>query len=254
MTAVFSRIPCLIFLLFLTGACTHGEQHSIQNGRPAEGQLTENSSVLYKPCTRDEAEALSLKALEIPSAGLEAASCYAFLVRQEKNSAQKLADAREGRRLAEAAAQAFPENGRAHYLTACLAGLEAQNDSARGLELVPVIERDALTAAQLNPTIDNGGPDRMLGELYLRAPAFPISVGDVEKSILHYRKAVSLAPNFLQNRLGLVEALLENEDAFEACLELEKIYTRMPPKEGRAEDWKRSLKSLKKICEMCGNP
>ena len=115
--------------------------------------------------------------------------------------------------MAEAAVKAFPEDATAHYLTAYLAGLEAENDPARGLELVPVIEREALTAAHLNPNMDNGGPDRMLGELYLRGPSFPMSVGDLEKAVTHFRKAVKLAPNFLPNRLGLAEALTENEES-----------------------------------------
>ena len=155
--------------------------------------------------------------------------------------------------MAESAVKSFPEDATAHYLMAYLTGLEAENDPGRGLELVPVIEREALTAGHLNPNIDNGGPDRMLGELYLQAPSFPMSVGDVEKAMTHFRKAVKLAPNLLQNRIGLVEALTENEDPSEACLEIEKIFVRMPPEEEMTEAWKRSLELLKRMCGMCGD-
>ncbi|HIJ40046.1 MAG TPA: hypothetical protein HPP90_03050 [Deltaproteobacteria bacterium] len=253
MRSVFSRFLFLFFVLFLTGACSHGNDVIRQDENPTERHGTESNRVMGESCTRSEAEKFTLKARENPLAALEAAVCYAFLARQGENRAEKLADAKEGRKMAEAAMKSFPENATAHYLMAYLTGLEAENDPARGLELVPVIEREALTAGHLNPNIDNGGPDRMLGELYLRAPSFPMSVGDVEKAMTHFRKAVKLAPNFLQNRVGLLEALVENEDPSEACLEIEKIFVRMPPEEEMTEEWKRSLKLLKRMCGMWGD-
>ena len=155
--------------------------------------------------------------------------------------------------MAEEAVKAFPENATAHYLSAYLAGLEARNDPGKGLELVPVIEREALTAARLNPNMENGGPDRMLGELYLKAPSFPMSVGDLEKAITHFRKAVELAPDFLQNRIGLAEALIENEDPSAACLEIEEIFVRLQPEEKMKEQREQSLNLLHRMCGMCGN-
>ncbi len=173
MISVFNKFPYLFFVLFLTGACAQKIQVIRQDKIPTETQDTESDRLLNKSCSRNEAVGFALKVREDPPAALEGAACYAFLTRQGKNKPEKLADAKEGRRLAEAAVKAFPENATAHYLTAYLAGLEAENDPARGLELVPVIEREALTAAHLNPNMENGGPDRMLGELYLKAPCLP---------------------------------------------------------------------------------
>ena len=251
MTPVFNRLPYLLFVLLLTGACARVNHVKSPVANRTQVKDTESTRLLGKPCSRSEALGFALKSKQSPSAALEAAACYAFLAGQESNGTKRLADAQEGRKMAEAASKAFPEDATAHYLVAYLTGLEAENDRARGLELVPVIEREALTAAHLNPSIDNGGPDRMLGELYLRAPSFPMSVGDLEKAIAHFKKAVRLAPNYLPNRLGLAEALTEDEESSEACQEIERIFVQLSPKEEMMEEWKRSLKLLHKMCGMC---
>ena len=253
MIPVLNRSILLLFIIFFIGACTQRNDFVRPEKNDAITQGMENNGLLWKSCTRNGAEEFVRKAPENGKAALEAAACYAYLSRQGRNGAEKLADAKEGRRMAEAAVEFFPESATAHYLTAYLIGLEAENDPARGLELVPVLEREALTATQLNPNIDHGGPDRMLGELYLRAPSVPISVGDIEKAILHFRKAVKLAPDFLKNRLGLAEALIENEDTAEACFEIEKIFTLIPPEKGLTTEWNLSLELLKQMCGVCSD-
>ena len=90
----------------------------------------------------------------------------------------------------------------------------------------------------------------MLGELYLRAPAFPVSIGNSAKAVEHYRRAVDQDPEFLENRLGLTEALLTEEKAGEACFELKKILSEMPPNSKINPPWKRALELLKRLCDM----
>ena len=136
------------------------------------------------------------KSEQDPGTALQAARCYAVLARNGKTPSERLENAVMGRKLAEKAVSRDPENGTAYFLSAYLAGLEAENNSLKGLALVPVIERDALAASRLDPALDHGGPDRMLGELYLRAPEPPVSIGDLEKAILHYRRAVERDPRF----------------------------------------------------------
>ena len=174
MSSVFNKFPCLLFCSFPDGGVrARASRLFVEEKIPIKTQDPESDRLLTKSCSENEARGLALKGRKDPLAALEAAACYAFLARQGKSKTEKLADAKEGRKLAEIAVTAFPENATAHYLAAYLAGLEAENDPARGLELVPVIEREALTAAHLNPNMDNGGPDRMLGELYLKAPPSP---------------------------------------------------------------------------------
>ena len=247
-----SAFPDLIVVfLFVLAACTHvpGQPlHKTETGTVAVA--TETGFRVCAPCTRDQAQTWAAAAKQDGSSALEAANCYAFLVGQGKDKALRLADAVKGRKLAEAAATMLPESGLAHCLYAYLTGLEAENDSLRGLELVPIIEREALLASDLNPAVDHGGPHRMLGELYLRAPAFPVSIGDSARAVDYFRRAVDQDPEFLENRLGLAEALLAEEEPGKACFELKKILSEMPPNSKIKPAWKRALELLKRLCDM----
>jgi hypothetical protein len=138
-------------------------------------------------------------------------------VRAETDQGAKLAHARQGRELAEAAVRLRPDSGEAHYLLAYLTGLVADESRLQALSLVPVIEREAGLAAGIDPGLDCGGPDRMLGELYLQAPGRPWSIGDAGKAVDHFRRASALAPGCVANRLGLAKALLKTNHDQEAC-------------------------------------
>jgi hypothetical protein len=205
---------------------------------------------LWEPCTRSEAEAYATAAETDGLAAVRAASCYLLLVTEETDEgATRLADAKRGRALADAALKTYPESGGAHYLAAYLTALEAQNDRVRALSLVPVIEREALAAAEFHPKVDHGGPDRMLGELYLRAPGLPVSVGDSEKAVVHYRRARDHDPDYPENRLGLVEALMADDEFKEACDELRDLLAGIHPQDGAETTWTKALGLMKQLCE-----
>ncbi len=50
-----------------------------------------------------------------------------------------------------------------------------------------------------------GGPHRVLGILFHRAPGFPMSIGDLTRARFHLERCVELAPDFFPNRLHLAE-------------------------------------------------
>lgn len=223
---------------------------------------------LFPAVTRETAEALASQAASDPETALRAAAAYVFLVEhtdypppappQDPDSAgpeprperfSKARDAARGRAMAELAVKGRPDDGVAHYLLAYLAGLCAEANPWNGLDLVPVIEQEALHASRLNPAVDYGGPDRALGWLYLRAPGPPLSLGDSEKALKHFRRAVELAPGYAENRLGLAQALLAEEEPREACSALAGLFEALPPADpsGR-ESWEKGLAALKKIC------
>ena len=241
-----------LFVVFLVlAACAHLPDQSVHKTETGTVSATiETDFRICAPCTRNQAQRWAAAARRDGASALEAANCYAFLVKQGKDNELRLADAEKGRKLAETAVTMLPRSGLAHYLYAYLTGLEAENDSLRGLELVPVIEREALLASDLNPAVDHGGPHRMLGELYLRAPAFPVSIGDSARAVDHYRRAVDQDSEFLENRLGLAEALLAEEEPGKACFELKKILSEMPPNSKIKPAWKRALELLKCLCDM----
>lgn len=210
----------------------------------------DNTLVLWAPCSQTEAEELASQAEQDGLKALEAAHCYAVLVRNEAphTQSESLAHARLGLKYAEMAIKAFPSSGLTHYLTAHLTGMEAERNPTRGLWLVSVIEREAALAAELNPKLDHGGPDRILGELYLRAPGFPLSVGDSSKAIAHLRRAVEFSPGYVKNRILLVEALMAEEENSEACEELGKAIATILGPEGPDVPSRTLLELMKKLC------
>jgi len=238
-----------IILLFLTACAPIEGMSRHETVVDSITGATEQSS-LWSPCTRNQALGWERQSEQDPGAALQAARCYAVLARNGTSKSVRLENAVKGRNMAEAAVDRDPKNPMAHYLAAYLAGLEAENQPLKGLSLVPAIERGALEASRLNPGLDHGGPDRMLGELYLRAPDPPVSIGDLEKAILHYQRAVMQDPDFVENRLGLAEAYLEDEDPGPACDQLQQILIRVPPADGWERRWTQTLDLMKQLCEM----
>lgn len=257
-------VACLGVALVLSGCTWVGRQSSevarLRGGleqaakEPSEGTAREtftpavSTNVLPEGCSRSETEEWAAQADAIPDAGLKAAACYAVLAKEGKEQRAQLADAKKGRALAEKFLKSDAQNGFAHYVLAFLTGLVAENNSAQGLRLVPIIEREGLEAANLDPGVDHGGPDRLLGELYLRAPSFPMSVGDSSKAIFHFRRAVGLAPRYLDNRLGLVEALLAEGEAQEACGELKQAFMDMGAPSESSANLVEALKLMDRLC------
>lgn len=248
------RLSLFAILLFL-GACAHiSELPPTELPRDARETVDrmEADFILWDSCTRDQAEQWAGAGETDGRAALKAASCYAVLAENGANTSLQLEDARHGRKLAQRVVERFPQSGLAHYLSAYLTGLEAERNPLRGLELVPVIEREALLAAGLNPGVDRGGPDRMLGELYLRAPGFPVSVGDAAKALFHYRRALARAPGDPGNHLGLVASLLAEEAVVEACEELEELLASVAVADEDRSTWDEGLKLLQRLCGMLG--
>ncbi len=233
--------------LLLTGACAP----AVAPRPPAPPIAVADPALreelrLHQPCTEEEAQALAGTG---DDGDLRAAACYLYLAETAADREARLELARRGLEAAERVADRRPDSALAHYLSAYLTGLEAEADPLRALGRVRQIEGAALRARELNPPLDGGGPDRMLGELYLQAPGPPVSVGDPERALEHFRSAVDLAPEIPDNRLGLAEALLGLGEAGSSCAELHAYFTGLPGPEAGEEPWRRALDLLWGLCE-----
>lgn len=202
----------LILVLALSCGCA-----GVRNDLPVY-EYESDGVVLWKPCSRAQAEILSSGAGSNDI--LQSAACSAWLL--ESGMVKSSGFAKDSQAPLQKFLQKNPKSGLGHYLLAYLVAKEAQLAPLRGLDLVPVMEQEALRASSLDPQVDFGGPDRMLGNLYLQAPSPPVSVGDIDKALEHYEKAVATAPDFAMNRLGLATALLEDDETEEACAQYEK--------------------------------
>ena len=168
---------------------------------------------LWQPCSINDAESLAKSKKEKDL--LESAACYASLFESKTIDDSKYAEA--GQKAIRTYLEKNPKSGVGHYLYAYLVGKQAQLSPLNGLDLVHVLEQEALLALSLSPEVDSAGPDRMLGELYCQAPSAPFSLGSIEKSLKYFEEAVKIAPDYYLNHLGYGAALLEDDERSKAC-------------------------------------
>ncbi|MBN2141210.1 MAG: hypothetical protein JW718_09425 [Desulfovibrionaceae bacterium] len=207
---------------------------------------------LWRVCPRAQAEQWAASAAKDPDAALRAANCYAALLKAgQGRGAEGEQDADAGLKAALIAVRAMPGSAAAHYLAAYLLGQSAERHPFKGLDLVRRMEQEAILAARLDPRLDHGGPDRMLGRLYLQAPGFPISVGDLYKAVSHLRRAAALDPGFADNHLGLAWALLESGDGPGACLEFDRI---KDAGQGRGRADQALVRATARLQKACAGP
>jgi tetratricopeptide (TPR) repeat protein len=93
----------------------------------------------------------------------------------------------------------------------------------QSLALVSPMKERAERALEIDGSYFYGGPYRVLGRLYHKAPGFPFSIGSTRKAIEYLEKAVEAGPRFYLNRLFLAEAYLSNRDRQKAREHLEWI-------------------------------
>jgi len=78
------------------------------------------------------------------------------------------------------------------------------------LGTIEPFKKDMETTLSLDPSVEEGGAHRALGNLYLKLPY--ILGGNLDRSIRHFQKAIQLGSEFGENYLGLAEAYIENGD------------------------------------------
>ncbi|MCB1124983.1 MAG: hypothetical protein KDM81_00695, partial [Verrucomicrobiae bacterium] len=85
-----------------------------------------------------------------------------------------------------------------------------------------------LQARALDKSFDHGGPDRTLGLLYRDAPGWPLSVGNRKKARQHLEAAAAIAPDYFENRLNLLESLVDWREKSAALEEYRRTAALLP--------------------------
>jgi tetratricopeptide (TPR) repeat protein len=116
----------------------------------------------------------------------------------------------------------------------------------QSLAMISPIKAAAEKSLELDENYFYGGPHRVLGRLYHKAPGFPFSIGSSKKAIEHLEKAVKLGPKFFLNHLFLAEAYISNRDNAKAREHLKWILDTPTNKHHEREDegYKRAAKAL----------
>lgn len=120
----------------------------------------------------------------------------------------------------------------------------------KSLALVTPIRDLCERVIEMDEVYFYGGPWRILGRLYNKAPGFPFSIGDNEKAEECLLKAVELGPKFYLNHLFLAELYISKRDKESAREQLEWIIEAPLNKnheredEGYKEEARRLLRDL----------
>jgi tetratricopeptide (TPR) repeat protein len=136
-----------------------------------------------------------------------------YLAEREANQGKREKLAAEGVGFAEAAlAQGGGGDGAVHYYLAANLGLAVREHITLAMENLGRLEGEMKRALALSPDIDDGGPLRLLGMLYLKAPAWPNGIGDRDKALELLEKAVKEHPGHPLNHLFYAQALWDEGD------------------------------------------
>lgn len=168
----------------------------------------------------------------------------------EQDKREKLAS--EGVRFAETAlALGADGDGAVHYYLAVNLGLAVRDHMTLAVENLVRLESELRRAVVLSPDIDDGGPLRVLGMLYLRAPPWPTGIGDGDKALELLKQAVEKHPNHPLNHLFYAQAIWELEEDNASDRVKTELATGMKLlKEGRwgynQEPWEQEFAALKK--------
>ncbi len=113
---------------------------------------------------------------------------------------------RAGLQRAEAALAKNDQRGEYHFLVGALMGYQLREQAVPRLSAVPEVQKHLTRAIELNTAYDDGAAWRALGALLVRAPAWPLSIGDPEAGAEMLEKAATQFPYRPDNHIYLAEA------------------------------------------------
>lgn len=103
-----------------------------------------------------------------------------------------------------------PGSAACPYALALALGQQARERPSTSHDGLEKMVKALQGVAAADPGLDDGGPDRVLALVYLRAPGWPLGPGDPGAGLVAAQRAVSLAPDHPPNALALAEALARN--------------------------------------------
>jgi tetratricopeptide (TPR) repeat protein len=151
---------------------------------------------------------------------------------QAKDVKKQFAEAEEGITYAKHAIFVDTHSAEGYYYLALSYAMRADASKATGLSLVkPML--DALKRADdLDDELDYGGARRVMGQIYMSAPSWPTSVGDLDQAIELLEDAVEDFEDHPENHLVLAEAYKKARRYAAAREHLEIVLAAKP-----APDW-----------------
>jgi len=182
--------------------------------------------------------------------------CFMLANRESKNQDRRERLAAEGVRWAEIAlTEGTQDTGAVHYYLAVNLGLAVVNHVGLAVKNLGRIAKALKISVALTPSLEQGGPLRVLGLLYLMAPPWPQGIGDGDRAIKLLASAVEQHPDHPQNHLFYARALweVEEEDALdqvEAQLNLTRVTLAHQNWDPVRKDWDQEILELANDAEI----
>jgi tetratricopeptide (TPR) repeat protein len=149
-----------------------------------------------------------------------------FVLGQMASEGQRMEYYRQGQNYAESLRREAAGSAAGYYWLAMnLCGQADEGGKMMGHKLLPRIMEELQRSLRLDEGYDQAGAHRVLGRIYYEAPGWPLSVGDMQKSLEHLRAAVRLSPGTATNHLYLAETLLKLNETAAARRQLELVLT-----------------------------
>jgi tetratricopeptide (TPR) repeat protein len=143
------------------------------------------------------------------------------------------------------------ENPEACFYFALNQGLIVKSKGLFALNKLPEIH-NALKIAQKVESLDFGGPLRVLGMMYLKAPAWPSGIGDLDKALELFQQAITKYPVHPQNFMFYAEGLMEDDNKEKALQNLDIAYKLAVPEIWGiyySKKWRAEIDALRKKIE-----
>lgn len=138
--------------------------------------------------------------------------CFLLADRTTADQVRRERLASEGVRWAEIALKENgKEDGDVYYYLAVNLGISVKEHLALALKNLDRLVYCLEKAIELSPDVNYGGPYRVLGMLYLKAPPWPRGIGDGDKALELLHKAVERHPDHPKNQIFYAKALWEME-------------------------------------------
>jgi tetratricopeptide (TPR) repeat protein len=232
-SSAFWKMAATAALIFFLCSCT--EIYHSQKPVPVEDKNQQNDQIACENIPVNlKVIRNTLASLEKDSAGKEGPSSKSliemarlcFILGELTGGDERLPYFNKGKSYSESLIQEQPDKVEGHYWLALnLCGIAETLGAGNALLLIPTIVDHLETARLLDETYEQGGPLRVLGRIYCKAPDWPLSEGSLSKSLKRLRTAVSIAPENSTNHLYLAKTLIELGKFEEAFVELNRVRT-----------------------------
>jgi hypothetical protein len=177
------------------------------------------------------------------------ARACAWLAQEVTDGPHREAYSQRGMDYAKRAVEAEPKRVEGYYYLGINIGLYATTKTF-GRSLVPKVRDAAQEAVKADESYDHAGPLRLLGSVFVKAPPWPASIGDVDEGQKHLSRAVQIARDYPENHLLFGDALASDDHPSDAIREYKLVLSApsQPEWAHRLERWKREAKEgIKKL-------